>query len=213
MRALTNARSGRRPRAAARAPRRAGVRRRASKPRNVLILPFTTVDLTRDEQWIGEGIAQSLMLALVHVPGLVQIDRERLKRAARSRRRGTRRPPPAAAKQLGADVALFGEVKRTGADLIVQPRFLELRGDKVERGALDTFAVRGGPAPRPPARRCPPPTLKALKVPASDVESWRASRSGRAPTTSLRAYELYVRGRHASVPRHPGRRTRPPSSS
>jgi len=53
----------------------AGGAEAAPKPRNVLILPFTTVDLARDEQWIGEGIAQSLMLALVHVPGLVQIDR------------------------------------------------------------------------------------------------------------------------------------------
>ena len=44
----------------------------APKPRNVLILPFATVDLTREEQWIGEGVAQSLMLALVHVPGLVR---------------------------------------------------------------------------------------------------------------------------------------------
>ena len=50
----------------------------APKPRNVLILPFATVDLSREEQWIGEGVAQSLMLALVHVPGLVQVDRDRL---------------------------------------------------------------------------------------------------------------------------------------
>jgi len=51
----------------------------APKPRNVLIVPFEGADLTREEQWIGEGIAQSLMLALVNVPGLVQIDRDRLR--------------------------------------------------------------------------------------------------------------------------------------
>src|SRR5216684_7504134 len=79
----------------------AGGAEAASKPRNVLILPFATVDLTRDEQWIGEGIAQSLILAMIHVPGLGQIDRERLRQL----------PQPeawdeaatlAAAKRLGA---------------------------------------------------------------------------------------------------------------
>jgi tetratricopeptide (TPR) repeat protein len=166
----------------------------APKPRNVLILPFATVDLTREEQWIGEGVAQSLMLALVHVPGLVQVDRERLKHL----------PQPeawddtasaGAAKRLGADLALYGEVKRTGVDLIVQPRFVELRGDKVERGTLDTFAVTEGQL-LDRLRPLPAAYLKALKAPATDVELARAQKWA-APTGLLRAYELYVRGRLA----------------
>src|SRR5882672_11831647 len=90
----------------------------ASKPRNVLILPFATVDLTREEQWIGEGVAQSLMLALVHVPRLVQIDRDRLRQLPQPEA-WDETATVAAAKQLGADIALFGEVKRTGTDLIL----------------------------------------------------------------------------------------------
>jgi len=167
----------------------------APRPRSVLILPFAAVDLTREEQWMGEGIAQSLMLALIHVPGLVQIDRERLKQL----------PQPeawdeaatlVAAKKLGADLAIYGEVKRTGADLIVQPRFLELRGDKVEHGTLDTFTVAEGQL-LDRMRPLPGAYLKAMKVPASDVEVARASKWA-SPTTQLRAYEFYVRGRQAS---------------
>jgi tetratricopeptide (TPR) repeat protein len=173
----------------------AGGAEAAPKPRNVLILPFTTVDLTRDEQWIGEGIAQSLMLALVHVPGLVQIDRERV-RALPQPEAWDETTTASAAKQLGADIALFGEVMRTGSDLIVQPRFLELRGDKVERGALDTFAVAEGQL-LDRLRPLPAAYLKALKAPASDVELARAQKWA-APTSVPRAYELYVRGRHAS---------------
>jgi tetratricopeptide (TPR) repeat protein len=173
----------------------AGSAEAAPKPRNVLILPFATVDLNREEEWIGEGVAQSLMLALVHVPGLVQVDRERLKFL----------PQPeawddaataAAAKRLGADLALYGEVKRTGADLIVQPRFVELRGDKVERGALDTFTVTESQL-LDRLRPLPAAYLKALKAPASDVELARAQKWA-APTGLLRAYELYVRGRVAA---------------
>jgi tetratricopeptide (TPR) repeat protein len=167
----------------------------APKPRNVLVLPFATVDLGREEQWIGEGVAQSLTLALVHVPGLVQVDRERLRHL----------PQPeawddaataAAAKRLGADLALYGEVKRTGADLIVQPRFVELHGDKVERGALDTFAVTEGQL-LDRLRALPAAYVKALKAPASEVDLARAQKWA-APTGLLRAYELYVRGRLAS---------------
>jgi len=167
----------------------------APKPRNILILPFATMDLSREEQWIGEGVAQSLMLALVHVPGLVQVDRDRLKHL----------PQPeawddaataGATKRLGADLTIYGEVKRTGADLIVQPRFVELRGDKVERGTLDTFVVAEGQL-LDRLRPLPAAYLKALRAPASDVELARAQKWA-APTGLLRAYELYVRGRLAA---------------
>jgi tetratricopeptide (TPR) repeat protein len=167
----------------------------ASKPRNVLILPFATVDLTRDEHWIGEGIAQSLMLSLVHVPGLAQIERERI-RALPQPEAWDEAAATSAAKRLGADLALFGEVKRTGSDLIVQPRFLYLHGDKVEQGALDTFAVADGQL-LDRLRALPAAYLKAVKAPATDVELARAQKWA-APTTLVRAYELYVRGRQAS---------------
>jgi tetratricopeptide (TPR) repeat protein len=172
----------------------AGAEAAAPKPRNVLILPFATVDLNREEQWIGEGVAQSLMLALVHVPGLVQVDRERLKQLPQPEA-WDEAATVGAAKRLGADLALYGEVKRTGADLIVQPRFVDLRGDKLERGALDTFVVAEGQL-LDRLRPLPAAYLKALKVPASDVELARAQKWA-APTGLLRAYDLYVRGRLA----------------
>jgi len=167
----------------------------APKPRNVLILPFATPDLTREEQWIGEGVAQSLMLALVHVPGLVQIDRDRLRQLPQPEA-WDEAATVAAAKRLGADVALFGEVKRTGSDLILQPRFVEVRGDKVERGTLDTVAIAEGQL-LDRLRPLPAGYLKALKVPASDVELARVQKWA-APTGLSRAYELYVRGRLAA---------------
>ena len=167
----------------------------ASKPRNVLILPYATVDLGRDEQWIGEGIAQSLMLALVNVPGLVQIERDRV-RALTQPEAWDEAATTAAAKKLGADLALFGEVKRTGTDLIVQPRFLDMRGGQVDKGALDTFAVADGQL-LDRLKALPAAYLKAVKVPASDAEMARVQKWA-APTGVARAFELYVRGRHAS---------------
>ncbi|HEU4438108.1 MAG TPA: tetratricopeptide repeat protein [Methylomirabilota bacterium] len=164
------------------------------KPRNVLIVPFAGTDLSREEQWIGEGIAQSLMLALVNVPGLVQIDRDRLRQL----------PQPeawdetvtlAALRKLNADVALYGEVKRSGTDLIVQPRLIELRGDKVDKGTLDTFTVADGQL-LDRLRPLPAAYVKALNAPATEAELARAQKWA-APTGQIRAYELYVRGRQA----------------
>ncbi len=167
----------------------------ASKPRTVLILPYATADLSRDEQWIGEGIAQSLMLALVNVPGLVQIDRDRV-RALPQPEAWDEAATTMAAKKLNADLALFGEVKRTGTDLIVQPRLLDVRGDKVEAAALDTFAVADGQL-LDRLKALPVAYLKAMKVPTSDAELARAQKWA-APTTVARAYELYVQGRRAA---------------
>jgi tetratricopeptide (TPR) repeat protein len=167
----------------------------APKPRNVLILPFATVDLAREEQWIGEGVAQSLILALVHVPGLVQIDRDRLRQLPQPEA-WDETATVAAAKRLGADIALFGEVRRTGSDLILQARFVEVRGDRTERGALDTVAIAEGQL-LDRLRPLPAGYLKAIKAPASDVELARVQKWA-APTGQLRAFELYVRGRQAA---------------
>ena len=167
----------------------------APKPRNVLILPFATADLAREEQWIGEGVAQSLILALVHVPGLVQIDRDRLRQLPQPEA-WDETATVAAAKRLGADIALFGEVRRTGSDLILQARFVEVRGDRTERGALDTVAIAEGQL-LDRLRPLPAGYLKAIKAPASDVELARVQKWA-APTGQLRAFELYVRGRQAA---------------
>src|SRR4030095_7259212 len=115
----------------------------AVKTRTVIVLPYATVDLGREEQWIGEGIAQALTLGLGQMPPLIQIDRERLKRLSRS---DTWDDPAAlaAARTLGADVAVYGEVRRAGAELSIVARYVELKGDRSERVALDPVAVADG---------------------------------------------------------------------
>ncbi len=164
----------------------------AVKPRGVVILPFATVDLAREEQWMGEGVAQSLMLALAHAPGLVQVERERLRQLPQPEA-WDEAAAASAARALRADVAVYGEVRRTGADLTIQPRYLELKGDRVERGALDALTVPDG-ALLERLRGLPLAYIRALKVPLSDSEAARIQKWA-SPTTSLSAYEAYVRGR------------------
>ncbi len=166
----------------------------AAKPRSILLLPFATVDLARDEQWLGEAMAQSLMLGLVQVPSLVQIDRERLKQIAQPEA-WDELAVAAAAKALHAEIAIYGEVRRAGAEVAIQPRYLELRADRPERVTLDVVTVPEN-ALMERLRGIPLAYARALKVPLSDSEAARAQKWA-SPTTSTRAFEAYVRGRLA----------------
>src|SRR5262245_60971444 len=167
----------------------------AIKPRTVLVLPFGPADLGRDEQWIGEGVAQSLMLGLILSPALVQIDRERLKQVAQPET-WDENSAAAAAKALHAEIAVYGEVRRAGAELTIQPRYLEIKGERPERAALDPVAVPEGTLMER-LRGIPIAYARALKVTLTDSEAARMQKWA-SPTASARAFEAYVRGQLSS---------------
>ncbi len=170
----------------------AGALDAAAKARTILILPFATVDLGRDERWLGEAIAQSLMLGLGQAPSLVQIDRERLKQVAQPEA-WDEQAAASAAKALHAEIALYGEVRRAGGDLTIQPRYLELKGDRPERGSLEVVAVAEN-ALMERLRSIPVAYARALKVPLNESEAARVQKWA-SPTASARAFESYVHGR------------------
>jgi len=168
-----------------------------TKTRSILLLPFTPVDLGRDEQWIAEAVTQSLMLALTQAPSLVQIDRERFRQLSQPEA-WDEQAAAAAAKALHAEIAVYGEVRRTGAELAIQPRYLELKGDRPERVALDVVTVPDGVLMER-LRSISVAYTRALKLSLTESESARVQKWA-SPTTSVRAYESYVRGRLASYP-------------
>jgi tetratricopeptide (TPR) repeat protein len=166
-----------------------------ARPRTVLVLPFTPVDLGQEEQWLGEAVTESLSLALVHIPALVQLERQRLKQV----------PEPevwndqaalSAAKNLRAELVLYGEVRRAAGDLTIHPRYLEMKGERGERGALEPLTVPDGMLMER-LRGLPVAYTRALKIQVSDAEATRMQRSA-GPTASGRAYESFVRGRLAA---------------
>ena len=123
-------------------------------------------DLGREEQWIGEGVAQSLAAG----PGA------RSPRSCRSTGAGSGGIAQAeawdeaaalsAARRLGADLAVFGEVRRTGGELSMQPRFVEISGaTALERGTLDPVPVAEGKLMER-LRPLPVAYLRALKMTA-----------------------------------------------
>jgi superkiller protein 3 len=167
-----------------------------AKARTVLILPFATPDLSRDEQWIGAGVAESLALALVHAPGVVQVDRARLKQVAQPESWDDQAALQAA-RQLRADLALYGEVKRTGGDLVIQPRAVEVKGDRGDRATLEPVTSADA-THLDRLRDVAHGYVRLFKVSLTESELARV-RKWASPTTSIRAWEAYVRGRTSAL--------------
>src|SRR4030095_12405939 len=91
-----------------------------SKLRVVMIVPFDATALEREEQWMGEGVAQILALGLAESASIVQIERARLR--AVSRADAWTEPVLAqTARTVRADAVLFGRLERRGTGVAVVP--------------------------------------------------------------------------------------------
>lgn len=145
------------------------------KPRAVLIVPFDASTLERDEQWIGQGIAEVVGLGLDQHPAFVQIDDARVRAVGRPEVWGDA-VVVQAARTLRADAAVFGRVTRSNAELIIQPRLLELKGTAAEPVSLEPIAVSPSELL---ARVAPLPVVYArtLKVPLTDAEVRRIDKA------------------------------------
>lgn len=163
----------------------------AVKPHAVLVVPFATATLERDQQWMGEGIGQIINLGLAQHPGFVLVDRARLRALGRPEVWGDA-VVLQAAKSSRADAALFGQVTRKGTDLVVQPRLLELRQSGPETVTLEPITVSESELLGRLAA-LPAVFARTLKVPVTAAESARMDKAAR-PTQSLRAFELFARG-------------------
>lgn len=164
------------------------------KPRVVLIVPFDAPGLEREEAWIGEGIAQILSIGLAQHPAFVQVERARLRTYGRPEVWGDAAVLQAA-RGMRAEAALYGHLERRGAELVIQPRLLELRGAGSDTVLLDLVTVPEGELLARVAT-LPVAYARTFRVPLREAEVARIDKAAR-PTRSLRAFELFVRGQMA----------------
>src|SRR5262249_7731388 len=115
----------------------------AAKSRSVLILPFAPLELGREEQWLGEGVAESLPLSLTQLPSPILIARGRLQSVTQPEAWDDH-AVLAAARALNADLALYGEVRRSSGELSIQPHLVELASGNPVRTNLDPIVVPEG---------------------------------------------------------------------
>src|SRR5207237_287710 len=139
------------------------------KPRALVILPYDASALGREEQWLGEGVAQLVALGLAQHPGFVQIERARVRAYGQPEVWGETAVLQAA-RGVRADAAVFGRIERRGDDYVILARLLEVRGGGGGEGtALEPVAAPEGELLARVAA-LPLAYAKALRVPLTDAE-------------------------------------------
>jgi tetratricopeptide (TPR) repeat protein/TolB-like protein len=167
----------------------------AAKPRAVVVVPFDAAGAGPDWGWVGQGIAEVLSLGLAQHPAVVQVDPAQLKAFGQPEAWGEAAVLQAA-RGLRVDAALFGTLTRTGGDLAVEPRLLEVKPAGGEVVALGPIAVPEGDL----VGQLPAIVVayaRAMKLPLREGDVARMERAAR-PTSSLRAFELYAKSQQAA---------------
>jgi tetratricopeptide (TPR) repeat protein len=168
----------------------AGPAAAAVKSRVVLVLPFDASTLSRDEQWIGEGVAQIVRLSLVQHPAFIELDPARLRALGEQAVWGEAQVTQAA-RTLKVDNAVFGRVLRAGGELVVRPRLLEVKANATDVLSLEPLAVPDGDLLGRIAT-LPLAYARSLRVIPTEAEAGRIDRAAH-PTRSLKAFELFAR--------------------
>ena len=167
-----------------------------SKIRVVVIAPFDATTLEREEQWMGERVAQILALGLAQNSSIVQIDRARLRLGGRSDA-WTEPALAQAAKSVRADAALFGRLERRGTDVAVVPQLMELKPSGPEVASLEPVVAPSGELFGRLAG-LPLTYVRTLRVATTDAEASRIEKAAR-PTRVPRAFELFARGQISAL--------------
>jgi tetratricopeptide (TPR) repeat protein/TolB-like protein len=166
-----------------------------SKLRVIVIMPFDATALEREEQWMGEGVAQILALGLAQQPSIVQIERARLRAASRADT-VTEAALAQATRAVRADAALFGRIERRGTDLAVVPQLMEIKQSGPEVTSLEAVVAPSGELFGRLAT-LPVGYARALHVYTTEADAVRIEKAGR-PTRLPRAFELFARGQIAA---------------
>ena len=166
-----------------------------SKLRIVVIAPFDATALDREEQWMGEGVAQILALGLAQNASIVQIERSRL-RAAANTDAWTEAGLAQGARSVRADAALFGRLEKRGNEVAVVPQLMEIKSSGQDVTNLEPVVAPSGELFGRLAG-LPVVYARTLRVSLTDADAARIEKAAR-PTRIPRAFELYSRGQIAA---------------
>lgn len=156
----------------------------------VAVLAFASISPDAEDEYLAEGISEAIMHALTKVPGLRVIAR-----TSAFAFKGSQHDVREIAARLKVRRLVEGSVRRAGQRLRVTAKLidgesgLELWSERFDRQLDDVFAVEdelsGAVAQQ----------LKAL-VAADGGERLATRQPQAAPTTSVEAYEQYLKGRY-----------------
>ncbi len=149
------------------------------------MLPLENLSGDKEQDYFADGMTEELITNLAKIKALKVISRTSMMRY-----KGTNKPLPEIAKELGVDALVEGSVQRSGqrvritAQLIHAATDQHLWAESYERDLRDVLALQNEVA-RAIARE--------IKITLSPDEQTRISQ---ARPVNLEAYELYLKGRY-----------------
>jgi len=158
----------------------------SSLPR-IAVLPFANISPDPENEYFADGLTEELITVLSQIKGLRVISRTSI-----NQYKGTTKPVAQIGSELGADSVLEGSVRKAGDQLRIAVQLIDTRSDEhrwaqtYDRRLENVFAIQAEVAER---------TAGALKVEL--LKSERDALQER-PTSSLAAYESYLRGIQAN---------------
>jgi tetratricopeptide (TPR) repeat protein len=140
-------------------------------------------------------MAQIVTLGLTQHPGIVVIDRARL-RSSRQPDVWTEAIAAQAARSAHADAAFFGRVTRSSGTVVIQPVVIEVKGGGDTLAAEPINTTDDDLLTR--VATLPVVFARTAKVTVSEADAARMEKAAR-PTKSLKALELFARGQSTAL--------------
>jgi eukaryotic-like serine/threonine-protein kinase len=150
---------------------------------SIAVLPFADMSPGKDHEWFSDGVAEEIINALTHVPGLVVIARTSAF-AFKGKNEDIRR----IAETLGVAHVLEGSVRRAGsrvrvtAQLITAANGSHLWSERFDREIADVFAVQD--------------EIASAIAATLQVKLAGAPATHRRYTPTLPAYEAFLKALH-----------------
>jgi serine/threonine-protein kinase len=164
----------------------------ASRDASVAVMPFANMSTNPEDEYFGDGMAEEIITALARVPGL--------RVAARSSSfmfKGKGHDLRAVGERLGVGTVLEGSVRRAGnrvritAQLITVNDGYRLWSERYDRELVDIFAIQDEIA-----------TAIASRL-ALTLRGGESASLVRPSTSSIEAYEIYLKARSLMKERGP----------
>ena len=149
---------------------------------SIAVIPFVNQDPNND--WISDGLTESIINSLTQLPNLKVIAR-----SSAFRYKGQQTDPVLVGKELGVSAVLTGRIQKRGDNMLISAELVDVRdnkqlwGDQYERKLADMLSVQ---------REIAKEITSNLRPALSGVEQHQASKQF---TASPEAYQLYLKGR------------------
>lgn len=151
---------------------------------SIAVIPFVNENKDPGDEWISDGLTESIINNLTQLPNLRVIARSSV-----FRYKGQGMDPVVVGKKLGVRAVLAGRITQHGDTMLISTELIDIRdnkqlwGEQYERRLADMLSVQ-----REIAREI----TNNLRPTLSGVEQ---SRMNKQMTASSEAYELYLKGR------------------